>query len=333
MVRNKESIWFITSGLILTATGTFCAYLWPGYAVLACLCSGLLIILLFAVFTQRRYRQMQKLSGYLRQISKGEYTLDVRDNVEGELSILKNEIYKVTTRLREQADFKTREKRYLADALSDISHQLKTPLTSMMVMTDLLKEEELPAEKREEFTEAIRAQLVRIEWLVTSLLKLSRLDAGTIVMEERVVAVADVIRRAVQHLLIPMELREIAFAAEGQENARFIGDEAWSAEGFANLLKNCMEHTPPGGRITVNYEENSLYTVIVIEDTGEGIDPEDLPHIFERFYKGKNASPDSVGIGLAMAKQIFIMEHGKLTVESERGKGTKFVVKFYKSII
>ena len=298
-------------------------------AALLCLLFCLAEIAVFTGYTMRRYRQMEKLSDYLKRIGRGDYSLDIRDNVEGELSILKNEIYKVTTRLREQAEYNVREKYYLADALSDISHQLKTPLTSMMVMTDLLKEEGLSPDKREEFTDTIRAQLIRIEWLVTSLLKLSRLDAGTIVLESRPVPAAEVIGRAAQHLLIPMELKGIEFEVQGEENVTFPGDLSWSAEAFANILKNCMEHTPPGGRIRVMYEENHLYTVISVEDNGEGIAAEDLPHIFERFYKGKNAGADSVGIGLAMAYEILAKEQGKIDVTSKEGEGTRFRVKFY----
>ena len=329
MVRNRELVRFLLFGIGIAAAGAAAGYFLPEYAYLVCLLFCLAEIAVFTGYTMRRYRQMEKLSDYLKRIGRGDYSLDIRDNVEGELSILKNEIYKVTTRLREQAEYNLREKYYLADALSDISHQLKTPLTSMMVMTDLLKEEGLPPDKREEFTDTIRAQLIRIEWLVTSLLKLSRLDAGTIVLESRPVPAAEVIGRAAQHLLIPMELKGIEFEVQGEENVTFPGDLSWSAEAFANILKNCMEHTPPGGRIRVMYEENHLYTVISVEDNGEGIAAEDLPHIFERFYKGKNAGADSVGIGLAMAYEILAKEQGKIDVTSKEGEGTRFRVKFY----
>ena len=329
MVRNRELVRFLLFGIGIAAAGAAAGYFLPEYAYLVCLLFCLAEIAVFTGYTMRRYRQMEKLSDYLKRIGRGDYSLDIRDNVEGELSILKNEIYKVTTRLREQAEYNVREKYYLADALSDISHQLKTPLTSMMVMTDLLKEEGLSPDKREEFTDTIRAQLMRIEWLVTSLLKLSRLDAGTIVLESRPVPAAEVIGRAAQHLLIPMELKGIEFEVQGEENVTFPGDLSWSAEAFANILKNCMEHTPPGGRIRVMYEENHLYTVISVEDNGEGIAAEDLPHIFERFYKGKNAGADSVGIGLAMAYEILAKEQGKIDVTSKEGEGTRFRVKFY----
>ena len=329
MVRNRELVRFLLFGIGIAAAGAAAGYFLPEYAYLVCLLFCLSEFAVFTGYTMRRYRQMEKLSDYLKRIGRGDYSLDIRDNVEGELSILKNEIYKVTTQLREQAEYNLREKYYLADALSDISHQLKTPLTSMMVMTDLLKEEGLPPDKREEFTDTIRAQLIRIEWLVTSLLKLSRLDAGTIVLESRPVPAAEVIGRAAQHLLIPMELKGIEFEVQGEENVTFPGDLSWSAEAFANILKNCMEHTPPGGRIRVMYEENHLYTVISVEDNGEGIAAEDLPHIFERFYKGKNAGADSVGIGLAMAYEIFAKEQGKIDVTSKEGEGTRFRVKFY----
>lgn len=333
MVRNGELVRSLLFGIGIAAAGAAAGYFLPEYAYLVCLLFCLAEIAVFAGYTMRRYRQMEKLSDYLKRIGRGDYSLDIRDNVEGELSILKNEIYKVTTRLREQAEYNVREKYYLADALSDISHQLKTPLTSMMVMTDLLKEEGLPPDKREEFTDTIRAQLIRIEWLVTSLLKLSRLDAGTIVLESRPVPAAEVIGRAAQHLLIPMELKGIEFEVQGEENVTFPGDLSWSAEAFANILKNCMEHTPSGGRIRVMYEENHLYTVISVEDNGEGIAAEDLPHIFERFYKGKNAGADSVGIGLAMAYEIFAKEQGKIDVTSKEGEGTRFRVKFYKGVV
>ena len=329
MVRNRELVRFLLFGIGIAAAGAAAGYFLPEYAYLVCLLFCLAEIAVFTGYTMRRYRQMEKLSDYLKRIGRGDYSLDIRDNVEGELSILKNEIYKVTTRLREQAEYNVREKYYLADALSDISHQLKTPLTSMLVMTDLLKEEGLPTDKREEFTDTIRAQLIRIEWLVTSLLKLSRLDAGTIVLESRPVPAAEVIGRAAQHLLIPMELKGIEFEVQGEENVTFPGDLSWSAEAFANILKNCMEHTPSGGRIRVMYEENHLYTVISVEDNGEGIAAEDLPHIFERFYKGKNAGADSVGIGLAMAYEILAKEQGKIDVTSKEGEGTRFRVKFY----
>ncbi|HIW73010.1 MAG TPA: HAMP domain-containing histidine kinase [Firmicutes bacterium] len=285
------------------------------------------------LFQYWKYRQIGRLADYLTRINAGEYDLDVRDNAEGELSILKNEIYKTTTRLAEYNETLRREKVRLADAMSDISHQLKTPLTSMMVMADLLRDDSLPAGKREEFTARLLAQLERIQWLVSSLLKLSKLDVGTAGMKQETVRLKETVEKAAAPLRIPMELKEQRLVLEGPEEAVFQGDLSWTAEALLNVMKNCMEHTPPGGEVRVEWSDNPLYAQIRISDNGEGIDKADLPHIFTRFYRGKNASGDSVGIGLAMAKSILSQQHGEITVSSERGKGTAFRIRMYKTVI
>lgn len=284
------------------------------------------------IFTAYRYREIRKLSHYLRRISGGEYSLDIRDNKEGELSILKNEIYKVTLMLLEYNEQLKREKRLLSEQMADISHQLKTPLTSMVVMVDLLRDENLPHEKRREFISRIDAQLERIEWLVSSLLKMSKLDAGVVEMKPSQNSGWVIIEKALDPLLIPMELKDITYSVKGQ-NETITCDLHWTVEALINILKNCIEHTPRGGKIDISINDNPLYSEIIISDSGEGISKEDLPHIFTRFYKGKNASPDSVGIGLAMAKSIIRNQHGDITVESSPGEGSTFFVRLYKSII
>ena len=179
----------------------------------------------------------------------------------------------------------------------------------------------------------LRSQLKRMEWLLSALLKISRLDAGTVQFKQETVEVKTLVDHAAEHLLIPMELKEQTFSAEIPEGLTLTCDLSWTAEAVANILKNCMEHTPEQGRITVRGEEHGLYVQLVIEDTGEGILPEELPHIFERFYKGRNAGKDSVGIGLAMAKDIIGGQNGKLEVESTPGAGTRFVIRMYRKVI
>jgi signal transduction histidine kinase len=278
---------------------------------------------------QKQHREIRGITRYAGEISRGDYTLDIRDNREGDLSILKNEIYKLTTLLREQAGALQQEKILLADALADISHQLKTPLTSLSVLNDLLSESP-SGEKRALFLERMRAQLDRIEWLVSSLLKLSRLDAGAVTMKREPVSVAVLVEKALDSLSIPLELKELRLSVEGNAAVSFAGDPRWSAEALINILKNCIEHTPERGRLQISYEQNPLYTTITIADSGAGIAPEDLPHIFNRFYKGKGAAPDQVGIGLAMARTIIEKQEGDLTVQSKRGCGSKFTIKFYR---
>ncbi|WP_138417242.1 sensor histidine kinase [Aquibacillus sediminis] len=334
MFRNREIKQLITILSLITTIGFVGAvvfFSWPvAFFVLGI---AFLLMICALIFTKWRYRELEKLSGYLRQISSGDYTLDVRDNSEGELSILKSDIYKVTLTLAEHGVGLKEEKAKLTNAISDISHQLKTPLTSMRVMADLLRDKKLENEKRSEFTRNIQLQLKRMEWLVSSLLKLSKIDAGTIAFKKETIHVVDLIRRAIEPLAVPIDIKMQQLYIEGDEHAVFLGDFNWSVEALINILKNCVEHTNEGGNIRVTYSENALYTEISIRDTGNGIPKEDLPYIFKRFYKGRNASDDSVGIGLAMAYSIITSQDGDIKVTSEPGKGTLFQIKFFKQVI
>lgn len=301
-------------------------------AVLFTLITSVLLIGCSLIFTHWRYKEIEKLASYLRQITSGNYSLDVRDNQEGELSILKNDMYKVTLMLSEQKSQLKKEKVLLTDAISDISHQLKTPLTSMMMMADLLNNTKLPGEKRAEFIQSIRIQLERMEWLVSSLLKLSKIDAGTVLFKKDPISVKKLIEKAVEAVMIPMDIKEQTLSIEGEDIVSFIGDFNWTCEAIINILKNCVEHTPSGGAISISFSENVLFTEILITDNGGGISKEDIPYIFNRFYKGKNASEDSVGIGLAMANSIIKSQNGDIHVRSKLEKGTQFQLKFYRGL-
>lgn len=312
----------VTAGAAIT-----CFFLYPDATFLVFLL-GLLLIILEYLFSKARYRKIARLSDYLKSVNEGNYNLEIKEYEEGELSILKSEIYKTTMMLCVQAEELKKEKSQLADAMSDISHQLKTPLTSMLVMTDLLCDAALPKQKRIEFTEHIKGQLYRIEWLVTSLLKLSRIDAGSVTFHRQSIPMNQLIERALKPLQIPIELRSqsIDILTCGQP---VLCDMNWTTEALLNILKNCVEHTPVGGKLRIACTGNALYAQITISDNGSGIDPTDLPHIFERFYRGKNSGEDSVGIGLAMAKSIINSQGGSVSCESELGRGTMFTVKFF----
>ncbi|MCI1581481.1 MAG: HAMP domain-containing histidine kinase [Clostridium beijerinckii] len=330
MIRNREvRVYFIIVFIVSTIAAACIFFL----NALAGIISFIAFVILFVSsfwFIKREYGELEKLSGYLRRICNGEYSLDVRDNEEGELSILKNEIYKVTLMLSKQGELLKKEKMQLADAISDISHQLKTPLTSMRVMSDLLSNNDLEAEKRIEFTNNIEMQLDRMQWLLTSLLKLSKIDAGTVSFKKDRVAVSELIRKSTEPLLIPIEIKNQTLVIEGGSNVSFIGDLYWTTEALINIIKNCIEHTGEDGRISIFFDENPLFTEIKILDNGSGIEKEDLPYIFKRFYKGKNAGEDSVGIGLAMAKTIVTSQNGDINVSSRKNEGTCFIIKFYK---
>ncbi|GAP15393.1 signal transduction histidine kinase [Longilinea arvoryzae] len=333
MLRNKELRFYFASLFAVLVTGTVISYSIDPRAGLVALIALLLTVVISGLFSYWRYRQIGKLSNYLKRITGGDYSLDIRDNAEGELSILKNEIFKVTVTLREQAEQLKKDKRFLADSISDISHQLKTPITSMRVMTELLGDENLPREKRAEFTQNIRSQLERLQWLVTSLLKLSRMDAGTIEFRKETVDVRSMLTKAVEPLLIPMEIKNQALEISGDERTRFTGDLNWSAEAVTNVIKNCVEHTPQGGKISIQFGETPIHTWIAIQDNGEGIHPDDLPHIFDRFYRGRKSHKDSIGIGLAMSKSILLNQGGAIEANSEPGRGALFTIKIYKSIV
>lgn len=326
----------------------------PNYnAVLSILFAGffcIVLIIIFSRFLKSQYARIREVTNYARLVQTQDYSLDIRDNSEGDISMLKNEIYKITTMLREQAESLQKDKLGLSNSIADISHQLKTPLTSLFVLNDLLAENPDPGTQKE-FLQRIESQLERMQWLVSSLLKLSKLDAGTVVMKKEVISARTLTDRALESLKVQIDEKdiqvtiggnpnreidngEITYNSEQTENAAsdmaFTGDINWTLEALTNILKNCVEHTPRGGRISIIFENNPIYHSIMISDNGIGIDREELPHIFQRFYKGKNASDDSVGIGLAMAKAIVNEQNGDITIDSEPGQGTTFTIQFFK---
>ena len=334
MLRNREIQRLLAILLLISGLGFILAALFVSIlAAFFVFVFSILLISCMLVFTKWRYREIEKLSGYLQEISSGNFYLDIRDNHEGELSILKSHIYKVTKILSEHGALLQEDKAKLTNAISDISHQLKTPLTSMMVMADLLRDARLTDEKRAEFTRNLQIQLERLEWLVSSLLKLSKIDAGTITFKKEKVMVGALIQAAVEPLLVPMDIKMQSLSVQGEEQAAFIGDFNWTAEALINIIKNCVEHTADGGEISIRYAENALFTEINISDNGKGIAKGDLPYIFKRFYKGKNASDDSVGIGLAMAHSIITSQQGDIEVQSQPDAGTLFQIKFFKQVI
>ncbi|MFR4766803.1 MAG: sensor histidine kinase [Paraclostridium sordellii] len=164
------------------------------------------------------------------------------------------------------------------------------------------------------------------------MLKLSKVEAKVIDFKHEKVNIKELVKRAIQPSLIPIELKNIQLSIIGEDNINYEGDIDWSCEALVNIIKNCVEHTPKNGNLKINYEENLLYCEITIKDSGEGIDKKDLPHIFKRFYKGKSSSKeDSVGIGLAMAKSIIESQNGDIYVKSEKGKGAEFHIIFHKT--
>ena len=300
---------------------------------------NILIIVLFSIlwmtiiilYLRKRDKKIKQITNYINQIKNKKYDLNIEENTEDELSNLKNELYKITIMLKEESEISKKDKENLKMSVEDISHQLKTPLTSITIMLDNLKDNPNMEEKtKQKFIFEISKQVEWINWLVISMLKLSKLDANVVQFYDEKINLKKFIGEIIKNLEIPIEVKNQKIIIDGDENVSFIGDYKWQQEAITNIIKNCIEHNENNGTIYINYEENSLFTKITIRDEGEGIPKEDLKHIFERFYKGKNSSENSVGIGLALAKNIIEKNNGMINCKSELDKGTEFVIKYMK---
>ena len=286
-------------------------------------------IYLIYVITQEK--KIAEINEYIKQINNKNYILKIEENNNGELSKLRNELYKTTVLLKETAEISEKEKENLSTAIADISHQLKTPLTSIKIMLDNIQDDpDMEKEVREDFLREISKQIDWISSLVVSLLKIAKFDAGTIKMENNEINAKNLIDNIISNLAILMELKNIEIITNVDEKATFIADYKWQQEALTNILKNAIEHSKQNSRIYITVENTNLFLKIIIKDEGSGIDKEDLKHIFQRFYKTKNSSENSIGIGLPLAKAIIEQSNGYIKVETKYGEGTSFEVKYIK---
>lgn len=287
------------------------------------------IEIIFLIYNHQKEKKIQEITKYLEEINRGNYKLDIEDNTEDELSILKNELCKTTVMLNEVAENSRKDKINLKNSLSDISHQLKTPITSINIMLDnILEDKNMPEDIRNDFLKNIKREIVNISFLVESILKLSKIDSNSVKFIIKEVTVYDIIKSVKQNVAIISELKGIDINVKGNKTDSIKCDEKWQIEAITNIVKNCIEHSRENGKLEIIYEKNKMYTEIKIKDYGVGISKKDLPHIFERFYKGENSSSDSVGIGLALSKAIIESNNGYIQVESEQGKGTTFKIRY-----
>lgn len=331
-MNNRECRNTILICAVIILTAFICGTVFIGIkAGILLLLSGAALLVVFVLNLRKRYRYITDLNDYLVRVLSGTEAPEIGSQEEGELSILRTNIYKAATMLKTQNEQLRDDKTQLAAALEDISHQLKTPLTSMMVMNDLLMDETDEA-KREELLRTQSAQLDRMNWLIQTLLKISKLDAGTIVLKRKEVPFSKLVEEAVRPFLVSMDVRNIECRQDISDDT-VICDFNWTVEALQNIIKNCIEHMDDGGTLSIEADDTHLYGRITIRDNGCGIPAEDLPHIFERFYKGKNAGKDSVGIGLALSKRILEGEHGEITVKSTEGIGTSFFIRINKTIV
>lgn len=290
-----------------------------------------LIILIFYLYDKNKSKKIKEITKMISKINNRQFDIDINDFNEGELSILKNEISKTTTMLRQVADNSVKDKLNLKDSLGDISHQLKTPLTSITIMIDnILDSPDMNEKTRKKFLINIKREILNINFLVMSLLKLSKFDANVVKFNKESVYLKDIITESIKNVSMIKELKNITIKVSGDDDIKLLCDFKWQVESITNILKNSIEHTSEYGTVEVNYSENKLYTRILIKDNGKGIDSDDLPHIFDRFYKGKNGSDDSFGIGLSLSKTIIEKEGGSIIVKSTPNIGTIFTIKYLK---
>ena len=333
LFRNKE----IRDQIVISFAVIFAA------AVLAAVFSGLTAALIVLVcgcavmgieiaFLKKRYERISEISDTIDLILHGQEDLLIAESDEGELAIFISQVRKMTAALKERTDQLSSEKIMLSDAIADMFHQMRTPITSMNLQLSLMADKDISYERRLELLRELKKQLERLHWLTETLLKMSKLDAGTVTFREDEVLVKELINKACSPFLIPLELKGIEFVIKA-ENEVFRGDLSWTAEAVGNLVKNCMEHTPEGGSIRIEALETPLFTQIEVCDSGSGFDPDDIPHLFERFYRGKNSSESSIGIGLALSRAIISRQNGTITATNAPTGGALFTIKFYKTIV
>ena len=327
MLRNKEFRRYGAVFLVIGAVTQIAGFSIGMDAGILALLSSLALGITFYAFTKIRYDRIARISDQIDLVLHNDDHLFIGEEEEGELSILQSEITKMTLRIREQNTMLKKEKKNLSESLADIAHQLRTPLTSVNLILSLLEENPQSADRKELLWE-MEELLLRMDWLITSLLKLSRLDAGVVVFRQEPVEVAELIRAASRPLLITMELHEITLLTDVPEGLKICGDIEWIAEAIQNILKNCMENVGDQGRIRVICSETLLYTEIVIRDNGRGFAKEDLRNLFERYYRGKNSVTAGYGIGLALCRTILVRQGGTISARNHSEGGAEFIIRF-----
>lgn len=295
------------------------------------ICLLLVIILVIFIYQYiKKDKQIKRISQQVEQVLYQQKDIYVQYYHEGSLSVLESEIVKLVNLLYEKNKILEDEKLLLKQSLEDISHQMKTPLTSLNLIQERLKTSD-QLEKRKLLKEQ-QQLLDKIEWLVYSLLNIASLDAGTVNFHLEHIQPSDMIHQLIQPFEILIDIKNIQIKTHIDDHIIYYLDEKWTLEALSNIIKNCIEHVQEEGIIDITCHQNPLYDEIIIQDNGTGIDPDDLPHIFERFYKGKNATQQSVGIGLALSQMIIEKQNGTIDVENIY-PGTKFTIHFYKEVV
>lgn len=329
MFRNREFRQFALLFFLIAAVAVTLGFVINTAAGILVLVFAAAVGTGFYAFTKARYQSLARISDQIDLVLHNVDQLYIGTSDEGELSILNSEITKMTLRIREQNDALKKEKEHLADSLADIAHQLRTPLTSVNLILSLLEHNPDENEKKALIRET-KELLIQMDWLLTSLLELSRLDAGIVVFQSEQIEVNTLISAALHRFLIPMELHHIALQIDVPKGIVIRGDAGWLSEALQNILKNCLESAGDHGKIEIVSTDNPLFTEITIHDSGAGFTKEDLPSLFDRFYRGKNPGATGYGIGLALCKMIITRQGGTITAKNHPQGGALFAIRFPK---
>ena len=327
MFRNKEIRQFAVLLAIITAISTTVGFAIHLEAGILSFGSSVAFGAAFFMFTKARYKSIARISDQIDLVLHNADHLYINESDEGELSILQSEVTKMTLRIREQNEALKKEKVHLADSLADIAHQLRTPLTSANLILSLLKNN---PKERKALLQETQDLFIQMEWLIRSLLKLSRLDAGIVIFQTEQLDINDLINAAIRPFLIAMELHSIQVQIDVPNGIKIVGDAGWLSEAIQNILKNCMESTGDGGKIEIACEDTVLFTEITLHDSGTGFAKEDLPHLFDRFYRGKDSNATGYGIGLALCKTIITRQGGTVSAKNHPQGGAVFSIRFPK---
>ena len=290
------------------------------------------LLISFLIFTKLRYARIARLEDNIDKILHGNEKIDIKSFGEGELSILESDVQKMLVLLRDRNDKLEKERVFLSDSIADISHQLRTPLTSINLILSLIQSGDISEERKSELLRELSSLISKTEYLVSVLLKISKLDAGIVKFDKKETSLKALLEKSAEALLVPMDIRNQSLVIEA-DNIELNCDFSWCIEAFGNILKNCTEHTPENGTISVKATDTPIFTQLVISDTGSGFNEDDIPHLFARFYKGKNSSKESFGIGLNFAKMIITAHNGTISAKNSETGGAEFTVRFYKQVV
>ena len=295
---------------------------------------GLFVLIVWIFFKRnerKRKKEIAKIDDYLFSLLSEQIKVDLKDFKTGDLATLQNDLMKVTSRLKNALESSTKDKMELSKTLADISHQLKTPLTSLLILNDNLSYD-IDEETKKKFLKKQEQIILHLKELIISLLKVSQIESGMIVLKKEKVSLQKILENVFDALDLLLVAKNIEIQFNSETKGMILGDATWLMEAFLNIVKNACEHSYENGKIVVSVSENPMYTEVVITDFGKGIAKQDLKHIFERFYK-TSSDKESIGIGLNLTKSILTRSGATITCKSEVGKYTSFVVHFYKSIV